>query len=159
MTLSFLLGVVLENLFLPAIFIFSWGVNAVNTYKNKCKFATRDLQEVEKNTRPPSWIENRHSENFIPPNKEWLEDVRRNAQEYHDASIRDFYSDFNHYMQLGQGIQILISVVNASFYYIYLTQYISLVLLLQAVVSSISGIVFLEIRHRNYPREIEILRP
>ena len=147
MTLAFLLEVVLENLFLPAIFIFSWGVNAVNTYKNKCKFVNRDLQEVE----------NRHSENFIPPNKEWLEEVRRNAQDYHDASIRDFYSDFNHYMQLGQGIQILISVVNASFYYIYLPQYISLVLLLQAVVSSISGIVFLEIRHRNYPREIEIL--
>ena len=147
MTLAFLLEVVLENLFLPAIFIFSWGVNAVNTYKNKCKFVNRDLQEVE----------NRHSENFIPPNEEWLEDVRRHAQDYHDGSIRDFYSDFNHYMQLGQSIQILISVVNASFYYIYLPQYISLVLLLQAVVSSISGIVLLEIRHRNYPREIEIL--
>lgn len=127
---TFLIEVFLENLFLPAIFIFFWGVIAVNTYKDKCEFATRDLRTIEKNTLPPSWAE---------------------------SSIRDFYSDFSHLMQLGQSMQILISIINASFYYIYLPQYISLVLLLQAVVSSISGIVFLEIRHRSYPREIQNL--
>lgn len=156
-TLHFLLFVIFENLLLPGIFLFLWGLTEVISFKDKCKYATRDFLMVEENTQPPPWVRYKQSVNLDSPNDEWLEGIRKDAKDYYDSSIRDFYSDFSYIMQLGQAIQILISIVNASVYYVIEPQYISLVLLLQAIVSSIASIVFLEIRKRSYPREIENL--
>lgn len=78
-----------------------------------------------------------------------------NSLQYKESFIRDYFADFSYNLQLGQSIQIFISVINATAYYIAIPKIISLVLLLQAISSSIIALMVLEIRHRKYPKEIK----
>ena len=152
-----LLETVVINVFTPAIFLFFWEITTVRSHKKLLETAVRDLQIVENNTRPPLDVEEKYSKDFIIRVEKEMERIRNGARHFHDSSVRDSYSDFSHRIQLGQSIQILLSVSNATFYYVFLPQLISFVLLLQAIISSIVGVVLLEIRYRNYPREIRAL--
>jgi hypothetical protein len=137
--------------------MFAWEITTVRLHKELLEIAVRDLRIIENNTRPPLDVEEKYPKESIIRVEKEMERMRKDARNFHDSSVRDSYADFIHNIQLGQSIQVLISVANVAFYYITSPQYTSLVLLLQAIVSSVVGVVSLEIRHRNYPREIKVL--
>ena len=155
---STLLLVVFQNLIFPAIFMVFWEMISIREHIGLLEIAIRDLRDTEKSTQQPQEAESKYSKEFIARVNKNMEEIRNNASDYKTKFVRDSYSDLVYQIQLGQYLQIFISISVLVFYYISKIQYISIAILLQTIISSVFGFVNLQISHRYYPREIKILR-
>lgn len=154
MSLIFLLTIALQNIVIPGVYLSTMLTVAVRNYKKSIEIASRELRSVEKNLRPPPDFENKYSKEFIEYMIEYAKNTMKSQSEFHDSLVRDSYSYFIFELQLGQSFQILISIGIAFWFYLHVNQYITIVLLLQSVISAVFGILFSVVKYIYYPREV-----